>query len=75
MSQWNHNVCWACWRSRNKKDNSIKVPIRLVEGEELPILDLEDACCFCNHINIEGIYMREDPEKMPCHGIHKEDFE
>lgn len=60
MSKWNHNICERCWHQSNPKRKPV-----LVLGH------VEDACCFCGCPTYSGIYVREDPEKVPCHGEHK----
>lgn len=71
-SRWNHNCCWQCWveREYDSETGSLKMPIRITNGSEV---ELEDVCCFCNQLNIEGIYTRIDPATTPCEGEHKED--
>jgi len=31
-----------------------------------------DTCCFCGHLNADGIYVRRDPEETLCKGEHKD---
>lgn len=59
MSRWTHNICVACW---NRKNPDHQVTRR---GNA----DL-DNCCFCGLLNYDGIYIRHDPDQLPCKGVH-----
>lgn len=62
MSRWNHNICESCWNNRFKD----REPIRVTNISE------EEPCCFCNAMNTNGIYVREDPDRMLCGGVHND---
>lgn len=62
MSAFNHAICDPCWEKRSPG----RVPHRLVVG------GLE-VCCWCGHETGSGIYVREDPSKVPMCSGHEED--
>jgi hypothetical protein len=52
----------------------VPVPVRLGTGtERMTESELEDICCYCGRRNLEGIYRREEPQKVPCGGHHPKD--
>jgi hypothetical protein len=57
-SKWNHNICEECWFEQHPT----RKPIRM---EHEP-----DLCCFCGASNVDGIYVRHDPETLLCKGEH-----
>lgn len=59
MSKWTHPICEKCWNIREPtRRPSVMVPAE------------EEICCVCNQVTNSGIYVRGDPEKMPCQGVH-----
>lgn len=69
MGNWTHNICFQCWVEYKFTETGYKVPPRIVE---LTVYELDSICCFCGHRNIEGIYIREDPNIVLCKGNHLE---
>jgi len=64
MSAWNHYLCEACWTLYKPGSD----PVRLKEQ----FRELE-TCCSCGIPTMTGILVREDPKKMLCAGVHRED--
>jgi len=64
-SRWTHNICEICWYSMTM--NPGRVPVRTK-----PNARHIDTCCFCGHLNADGIYVRRDPEETLCKGEHKD---
>ena len=62
MSRWTHSCCEGCWTIRS---GDHRTPVKIKEAEV-------DRCCFCGKVNIDGIYVREDPSKTLCKGVHLE---
>jgi hypothetical protein len=59
MSEWTHSICEDCW----DKEHPERKAHRLSLGDEA-------MCCYCGTIHNSGIYVREDPDKLPCKGVH-----
>lgn len=59
-SRWNHSMCADCWNARNPNRKAVKV----IDAKQ-------ERCCFCAQIHSSGIYIREDPLKLFCHGEHE----
>lgn len=57
MSRWAHSICSACFRLKRPGVQ----PVALI-GPPLAV------CCWCGKPNADGIYYRDDPEKVPCKG-------
>ena len=56
MSRWNHLMCAACWNADERHVN------KAVEGANSEA----QQCCWCQKPTTSGIWVREDPEKLPC---------
>lgn len=56
MSRWNHLMCAACWNADERHVN------KAVEGSNSEA----QQCCWCQKPTTSGIWVREDPEKLPC---------
>ncbi len=54
---WTHNICAACWNLAQPG----REPTTLLGPER-------EMCCFCQRINTDGIYMRQDPQLVACKG-------
>lgn len=67
MSKWNHAICQECWNSLNRGE-----PCRVREE----FLDeTAEPCCFCGKPQQSGIYVRKNPNEVPCKGegvVHEE---
>ena len=50
---WRHAICDACWWKREP------------DREPVRVLDCRELCCFCGHRETDGIYVMEDPKKVP----------
>lgn len=57
---WNHSMCSECWG----KYKLNRVPVR--------VDDVVNKCCYCSQLTDSGIYVREDPRKIACLGVHEE---
>ena len=64
MSGWTHAMCSACWNKRH--------PNKQVRKDDAtdPVM-----CCFCGKDSFSGIYIREAPSKVNCHGEHDPAFD
>jgi hypothetical protein len=60
MSDWTHSLCEDCWDEKHP-DNPTA---RAIVGDIC-------VCCACEKKHSSGIYVREDPAVMPCHGQHQ----
>lgn len=67
MSRWTHNTCIDCWNA--KYPNRQPVRLKHQEGETLVV----EKCCYCVELTTDGIYTREDPNKLLCKGNHPGD--
>ncbi len=66
MSRWNHRVCETCWTGGIgvDEDGTIRQPTQIKDPEPQP-------CCKCGELVIvSGIYVRSDPNDLPCGGEH-----
>ncbi len=54
MSRWNHSLCDECWDKR--------------EPTRKPLRVLDSQCCQCGTQHKSGIFVRADPDAMPCKG-------
>lgn len=62
MSDWNHATCLPCWMKQHPEGRmplTVSYPFRSTE-----------ACCYCGTVTQDGIYVWEDPERVPCQGEH-----
>jgi hypothetical protein len=57
-SEWNHSACDECWGKFNLGE-----PYRLKEPPTT-------KCCYCGAENSSGLFVKENPGKTPCKGIH-----
>lgn len=64
-SRWVHAQCTTCWNERNLSRQAD--PKRYTRGPE-------DTCCWCSKPTRSGIYVRYDPETVPCKGVHPEEI-
>jgi hypothetical protein len=64
-SRWTHPVCDVCWANISGGDPN---PVALTDPSE-------KACCVCGDKTISGIYVRLDPSKTLCKGIHSDSTE
>jgi hypothetical protein len=60
-SAWTHAICDACWALRNGDRD----PFRVIDDPA------DEKCCQCGKA-CRGIFVREDPSKMHCNGVHRE---
>ena len=61
MGDWTHSICIDCWFGI-RSDN----PVTLFRPKK-------EECCFCGATTQDGIYIRYDPKRLTCQGIHEED--
>ena len=76
-SKWNHPQCWDCWVRTEKVDDpdvqagfaAVRAPVRMTGMSEA---ELNEKCCFCGRLTIEGIYRRMNPADaaLQCGGLH-----
>lgn len=59
MSRWTHPICLWCWEQREPQRSPTHA------GNAL------ERCCFCGKTTTMGIYVREDPTSVRCHGTHE----
>lgn len=61
-SRWRHSMCDECWN-------------RFQAGQEPARMngDKERACCTCGNRHTSGIFIRLDPSKTLCKGVHPDD--
>jgi hypothetical protein len=59
MSRWNHAICDPCWEAREPT----RTPVRRT-------IPQEEVCCYCGARTTSGIYVRDDPDLVPCAGVH-----
>lgn len=64
-------MCWDCWVRNKATEEGVPTPVRILNGD---INELNNQCCFCNRLTIEGIYVRLDPKsvELVCKGEHKD---
>jgi hypothetical protein len=60
--RWTHSMCSNCWNKRNPGQPA-KVEVRSPGA-------IRQVCCFCGEYHWSGIYVREDPAKTLCKGLH-----
>lgn len=60
MSRWNHAICDGCWTERNPHRVPVRIAVEFVQAE---------PCCYCDG-TARGIFVRADPETVPCAGNH-----
>ena len=58
MSKWTHAICDKCWSDKNTTK-----PLRVNEGPR-------ELCCFCGKSTDSGIYIKRNPDKLRCKGVH-----
>jgi hypothetical protein len=58
-SRWNHSICDGCWGRKNPN----RTPIRLK-----PDYVRRERCCYCEQDHASGIYVRDNPNELPCKG-------
>lgn len=61
-SRWTHSVCDGCYRIISPDQD----PTRLVNPAEA-------TCCLCGDRTSSGIFVRMDPTKTMCKGVHPDD--
>lgn len=61
-SRWNHSVCDLCY-DRISDGTS---PHRMLDPKV-------EKCCVCRDETKSGIYVRIDPSKTLCRGVHPDD--
>ncbi len=54
---WVHNMCKVCWDEKHPD----RLPIVLLEKYRS-----SETCCWCGSINKDGIFVRENPNFLPC---------
>jgi hypothetical protein len=59
-SRWNHSICNNCWKWTHPN----RTPVRLKVPNK-------EKCCFCGAEHSSGIYVRGNPEAVPCEGKHQ----
>jgi hypothetical protein len=60
VSDWTHPMCDPCW----VEEMGLREPVRMARAAA-------ERCCWCAAPTRSGIYMREDPAKLDCEGIHE----
>ena len=60
QSKWTHNICAHCWNKLNPDRETSELAIGIAE-----------ICCYCGEETSDGIYIRDDPNKLRCKGEHK----
>lgn len=62
MSQWTHPICEDCYDDRfpGREPSAM--------GNPEP-----ERCCDCGKATTDGIYFREDPDRMRAHETHPDD--
>lgn len=63
MSRWTHACCGDCWFLKFPDKAAAGAPCRALDSEE-------ESCCFCSKPTRAGIFVRADPAKAPCNGVH-----
>lgn len=58
--RWDHAICDGCWKKREPGRDPVR--LKLMQCE---------TCCFCGSPTVDGIFVREDPQKALCHGAHE----
>ena len=58
-SKWTHNICKECWDKKNPNNRQAH---RAIASES-------NVCCYCGQKNSDGIYLRDDPNTIPCKGV------
>lgn len=61
-SRWTHAICGPCWTERNPERRPVTVNVTHRE---------DVLCCFCSARTRDGIFVRENPGLLPCHGHHE----
>ena len=67
MSRFDHPSCVDCWNANHPRRAVSANTARYTRGPA-------EVCCWCNRVTHSGIYIRLDPENIPCHGNHSEDL-
>lgn len=57
MSTWTHVICQSCWNKRH----DVREPMQMRDAPE-------EQCCYCQRMNNDGLYVRENPTNTPCQG-------
>jgi hypothetical protein len=63
MNPFTHNICWDCWQ---EQEGSWRPERNLAAAQ----YEVEDTCCWCLRRNIDGIYRRCEPDRVPCSEKH-----
>lgn len=58
MIRFNHVCCPRCWSSTHDHP-----PFRVLDA---PL----EKCCWCGELTGAGIYVRQNPDHVPCLGEH-----
>jgi hypothetical protein len=61
MSRWTHVICAECWNARNPERKAVAMICRE-----------EEICCYCGRRTTDGLYVRDNPDALPCKGEHPE---
>ena len=61
-SRWTHSVCESCYKILSPD----REPSRMVDVKP-------ESCCICGDRTLSGIYLRIDPQKTMCKGVHADD--
>jgi hypothetical protein len=56
-NRWTHSMCEDCWEGREPG----REPCRVAGAPP-------ETCCFCDKRHASGIYVRAEPEAVPCRG-------
>jgi hypothetical protein len=59
MNRWTHSICTDCWSHEHPDQEPFVMKEEYRE---------EEVCCYCGIKNRSGIYTRENPENLACHG-------
>ena len=59
VSRFTHSICAGCYEELYPD----REPVRVRDGRR-------ELCCFCGRSTGDCIFVRHDPEKLRCRGIH-----
>jgi hypothetical protein len=62
VSRFQHALCAECWTVYAPA--RIPVTVRATDG------GMPQTCCECQRQTVSGIYVREEPGRFECKGVH-----